>query len=211
MPEVSGAMRCLRVGLTGGIASGKSTVARLFAALGVPVIDTDAIARDVVAPGSPALARIVAAFGPQFLAPDGTLDRRRLRAHVFADEAARRRLEEILHPEIRAATRAASQSASGPYQIIVVPLLVESGFDREVDRVLVVDCESDTQRRRLIERDGEDPAQVERMLAAQADRAARLARADDVITNDGSREELREAVETLHRRYLQLAAAGNEG
>jgi dephospho-CoA kinase len=197
--------RTYRVGLTGGIASGKSTAAAEFAALGVPVIDTDEIARSVTRPGSPALAEIVAAFGAPFLAPDGTLDRRRLRAHVFADADARRRLEDILHPRIGAATLAAAAAAGGPYQVIVVPLLVESGFDRHVDRVLVVDASEAAQRRRLLQRDGEDPDQVERILAAQAGRTARLARADDVISNDAGLEHLRAQVRALHARYLAQA------
>jgi len=200
-------MRVFRIGLTGGIASGKSTVAREFAALGVPVIDADEIARAVVTPGSGALGEIVAAFGADFVTASGELDRRRLRAHVFADAAARERLEAILHPRIRKAMLAASDAAGGPYQVLVVPLLVESGFDREVDRVLVVDCSEETQRRRLLERDAEDPARVEQILAAQADRATRRARADDVIGNDGDPERLRAQVEVLHRLYLGLARA----
>jgi dephospho-CoA kinase len=199
-----------RVGLTGGIASGKSAAATEFAALGVPVIDTDEIARRVTRAGSPALAEVVAAFGPEFLASDGTLDRRRLRAHVFADAAARRRLEAILHPRIEAATLAAAAAAGGPYQVIVVPLLVESGFARHVDRVLVVDAPEEAQRKRLLQRDDEDPQQVERILAAQAGRAARLARADDVISNDADLEHLHAQVRALHARYLEQARSRHE-
>lgn len=200
-------MRAFRIGLTGGIASGKSAVASEFAALGVPVIDTDELARTVVTPGSEALREIVAAFGADFLAPGGELDRRRLRARVFADAAARERLESILHPRIRKAMLAASAAAGGPYQVLVVPLLVESGFDREVDRVLVVDCSVETQKRRLLQRDREDPTRVEQILAAQADRATRRARADDVIDNDGDLESLHAQVASLHRLYLRLARA----
>jgi len=200
-------MRPLRIGLTGGIASGKSTVAAGFAALGVPVIDTDEIARAVVRPGGAALPAVVEAFGADVLGVDGSLDRRRLRARVFTDPDARRRLEAILHPHIEAATLAASDRARGAYQVLVVPLLIESGFDRHVDRVLVVDCPEDLQRSRLLARDDEDPAQVERILAAQASRGQRLARADDVIDNAGGLDAMRDAVAALHARYLSLAAA----
>jgi dephospho-CoA kinase len=198
-------MRFFRVGLTGGIASGKSAVAAMFASLGVPVIDTDEIARAVVAKGSIALGEVVAAFGARFLDADGGLDRRALRAHVFADDDARRRLEAILHPHIEAATLAAADDAGGPYQVLVVPLLIESGFDRHVDRILVVDCPEDVQRQRLLQRDHEDPARIERILGAQADRPTRLARADDVVANTGSLEELREQVGKLHRLYMEFA------
>jgi dephospho-CoA kinase len=198
--------RPFRVGLTGGIASGKSTVARLFAELGVPVIDTDEIARQVATPGTPALAEIVAAFGPQFLDPSGALDRRRLRLHVFGDAARRRHLESILHPRIEAAALEASARAGGAYQVLVVPLLIESGFDRHTDRVLVVDCPEETQRARLLTRDRETPEQVERMLAAQLDRRTRLTRADDVIVNDGSLDDIRREVRRLHSLYQRLAA-----
>jgi dephospho-CoA kinase len=199
--------RFLRIGLTGGIASGKSTVAALFAGLGVPVIDTDEIAREVVLPGSAGLAEVVAAFGPAVLDPAGALDRRRLRSLVFADDGARRRLEAITHPRIEAATLAACDRAGGPYQLLVVPLLFESGFARHVDRILVVDCEAAIQRDRLLRRDGEEPAQVERILRAQLDPATRRARADDVIRNDGDREQLREQVQKLHERYVALGHA----
>ena len=195
-----------RVGLTGGIASGKSTVAHLFADLGVPVIDTDELARAVVAPGQPALAEITAAFGPQFLDGRGELDRRRLRAHVFESDERRRQLEGIVHPHIKAATLAACATAGGPYQVLVVPLLIESRFDRHTDRILVVDCPVDVQRSRLLARDAESPQQVERMLAAQLGREARLNRADDVIVNTGSVEQLRLEVQRLHQLYLRVAA-----
>jgi dephospho-CoA kinase len=198
-------MRALRIGLTGGIASGKSTVARMFGELGVPVIDTDEIARKLVQPGQPALAEIVAAFGPSFLDAAGALDRRRLRDHVFADAAERRRLEAILHPRIEAATMTACAEARGPYQIVVVPLLFETGFERHVDRVLVVDCAEEIQRERLRQRDAAAPEEVDRMLAAQLPRQERLRCADDVITNDGSLEQASADVRRLHGRYLDLA------
>lgn len=198
--------RTFRVGLTGGIASGKSTVAAIFAELGVPVIDTDLIAREVVAPGQPALDEIVAAFGRRFLNADGTLNRRALRAEVFTSKARRSQLEAIVHPRVEAATLAASRSAGGPYQLIVVPLLIESGFARHMDRILVVDCPIELQRARLLARDAETPAQVERILAAQADRDVRLRSADDIIVNDGPLERLRADVARLHHLYLRLAA-----
>lgn len=200
-------MRAFRVGLTGGIASGKSTVARLFAAHGVPVIDTDEIARAVVAPGEPALAAVLQHFGAGFRGADGGLDRRKLRARVFANPGDRERLETLLHPHIESATLAASARAGGPYQILVVPLLIESGFDRHVDRILVVDCPENLQRQRLLERDGEAADQVERILAAQADRGTRLQRADDVIVNTESPASLAAAVARLHADYLARARA----
>ena len=197
----------LRIGLTGGIASGKSTVADMFADLGIPVIDTDLIARDVVAPGQPALQEIREAFGAGVIAEDGSLDRPAMRALVFAEDGARRRLEAILHPRIGAATREQADAAGGPYQIIVVPLLLESSLRAFVDRVLVVDCEEETQVARLLSRDAESESQARRILAAQASRAERLAIADDVIANEGDLDDTREQVRRLHRRYLDEAAA----
>ncbi len=199
----------LRVGLTGGIASGKSTVAGMFAALGVPVIDTDVVAREVVRPGRPALDEIRKAFGNGVIASDGTLDRAAMRAIVFGDDAARRRLEAILHPKIGEATREQADAAGGPYQIIVVPLLVESSLRAFVDRVLVVDCDEDAQIARLLTRDAESEAQARRILAAQSSRAERMAIADDVISNDGDLDGTRDQVEALHRRYLGEAARQN--
>ncbi len=199
-------MAVLRIGLTGGIASGKSTIARMFAELGVAVIDTDEIAREIVRPGEPALADIVAAFGREFLDESGALDRRRLREHVFANAAERRRLESILHPRIEAATLAASSRAGGPYQVLVVPLLIESGFERHVDRILVVDCPEALQRRRLLQRDALGSAEdADRALAAQLTRQERLRRADDVIVNDGSLDAARARVRELHGQYLTQA------
>jgi dephospho-CoA kinase len=199
----------LRVGLTGGIASGKSTVAEMFAELGIPVIDTDVIAREVVRPGQPALDAIREVFGDNVIAADGTLDRAAMRAIVFGDDAARRRLEAILHPRIGETTREQADAAGGSYQIIVVPLLVESSLRGFVDRVLVVDCDEDTQVERLLARDAESEAQARRILAAQSSRAERLAIADDVIANDGNLEDTRERVKALHRRYLIEAARRN--
>lgn len=196
----------LTIGLTGGIASGKSTVAKLFEALGVPVIDTDAIAREVVEPGEPGLDAVRDAFGAEILTPDGRLDRRKLREIVFADEAKRRRLESILHPLIRQRTLARLAALRDvPYAIVVVPLLVETNFGALVDRVLVVDVPVEAQLERLTARDGIDRAAAEAMIAAQASREARLARADDVIDNSGDLAATREEVERLHRRYVEIA------
>jgi dephospho-CoA kinase len=196
-----------RVGLTGGIASGKTTVSRLFAALGVPVLDSDEIARDVVAPGTPALDAICSRFGPAVIQADGSLDRRALRGIVFADPEARRALEAITHPAIRAEMDRRSRAAGGTYQVFAIPLLVETGGRDRVDRVLVVDCDEETQLRRVMLRDGVDEAGARAVLAAQAGRRARLAVADDVIVNDGDLASLRDQVEALHRQYLDAARA----
>ncbi len=197
----------LRVGLTGGIASGKSTVANLFAGLGVPVIDTDVIARQVVEPGEPALAEIVSAFGEDILTDDGGLDRAAMRRIVFADDARRRQLEEILHPRIRKESMAQSATAGGPYQLIVVPLLAESPMKVEMDRILVVDVPESVQLDRLLARDSESPEQARRIIAAQVNRADRLAIADDIIRNDGALADTERQVRDLHQRYLSLAGA----
>jgi dephospho-CoA kinase len=200
----------LRIGLTGGIASGKSTVADMFGELGVPVIDTDVIAREVVRPGQPALREIRETFGDGVFAADGTLDRAAMRSLVFGDDEARRRLEAILHPKIGKATVDQADAAGGEYQIIVVPLLVESSLRAFVDRVLVVDCDEETQVARLLARDADSEAQARRILAAQSSRAERLAIADDVVSNDGDLEDTREQVRALHRRYLIQAAARDD-
>ncbi len=198
--------RGFRVGLTGGIASGKSTVANLFADLGVTIIDTDVIAREVVAPGSPLLPKIAAHFGRDVLAADGSLDRRALRQRVFADPAERQWLEQLTHPEIRRLTDERSDVAPGPYSIVAIPLLVETGGKDRFDRVLVVDCEPELQIARLQARDGSTRAQAEAALAAQVSRADRLAVADDVIHNDGDIAHLRDQVEKLHRAYVAASA-----
>ncbi len=200
--------KSLRIALTGGIASGKSRVADLFAALGVPVIDTDLIARQVVEPGRPALADVVEAFGPGVLDADGRLDRRGLRELIFADATARQRLEAILHPAIRAEMERQSSAAGGPYQVLVIPLLTEGGRRDHVDRVLVVDAPESLQVERLMNRDSVTREQALASLAAQATRAARLAIADDVISNTGTAEELRGKVAALHEQYVHLAAGG---
>ena len=194
-----------KVGLTGGIASGKTRVAEFFAARGVPVIDSDQIAREIVAPGAPALAAIRERFGEGVMAADGNLDRRVLRAIVFTDPAARRDLEAITHPAIRARMAELNAQARGPYVINAIPLLTEGGGRRDLDRVLVVDCPEDLQIARVMARDQVDEAGARAVLAAQASRAARLAIADDVIVNDGDLGALEARVASLHERYLGLS------
>jgi len=199
-----------RVGLTGGIACGKSTVANLFAALGVPIIDTDLLAREVVTPGSPLLREITAHFGMQVLGSDGSLDRQELRARIFADPAQRQWLDALMHPAIRELTDARTEAATGPYVIVAIPLLVETGGAARFERVLVVDCDPKLQVARLAARDGNSREQAERILAAQASRAERLAVAHDVIHNDGDIAALRDQVEKLHRQYLEAARAQSD-
>jgi dephospho-CoA kinase len=204
----------LRIGLTGGIASGKSLVADMFAELGAVIIDTDVIAREVVAPGQPALDEIAAELGESLIGADGELDRAALREIIFADDEARAKLEAILHPRIGEETRrqaddAASHSLSDQpkcsYQIIVIPLLVNSALRDFLDRILVVDCDEETQIGRLTARDGESEDQARRILAAQTSRTERLAIADDVVGNDGTVAELRQQVAALHEIYRSLA------
>jgi dephospho-CoA kinase len=196
------------VGLTGGIGSGKSTVADLFAELGTPVLDTDVIARDLTAPGAETLETISAVFGESVMQADGTLDRAALRRRVFADSGARRQLEAILHPRIRQAVERALATLTAPYALIVIPLLVEtSSYQNMLNRVLVVDCPENVQIARVVARSGLAQAEVKAILAAQAGRAERLAAADDIIVNTASQEALRAEVATLHQRYLALAGA----
>jgi len=196
------------VGLTGGIGSGKSAVAECFAAHGVPVIDTDVIARELTAPGGAALDAIRAVFGETVIQPGGTLDRAALRRCVFADSTARRQLEAILHPRIRQRVRRTLATLTAPYALIVIPLLVETGGYRDVlDRVLVVDCPEDVRIARVMARSGLTHDEVKAILAAQAGRAERLAAADDIIVNTATLEALRAEVAALHQRYLALAAA----
>ena len=197
------------VGRTGGIGSGKSTVADLFAARGVPLVDTDVIAHRITAPGGIAMPSIAKEFGPSFVAQDGSLDRARMRALVFSDDTARSRLEAITHPLIRAETERERSEARGPYLMVVVPLLVESGsWKTKVDRVLVVDCAVETQIARVMRRNAFTRDQVLAIIARQATREARLAAADDVIVNDAvSVETLSMDVDALHRQYVALAGA----
>ena len=193
-----------RVGLTGGIASGKTAVADLFASLGAGIVDTDRIAREVVAPGQPGLEAVRGEFGEGVIRASGKLDRRALREVVFADPQARRRLESLLHPLIRARTMEALEQVQAPYAVAVVPLLVETGFGELVDRVAVVDCPRAIRLERLMVRDGIGREQAESMLNAQVDRQTRLAAADDVIDNGGSPTSTRRQVQRLHARYVRM-------
>ena len=197
----------LTIGLTGGIGSGKSSVAREFEALGVEVIDADALAHRLTAPGGAAIEAIRASFGPEAIDQSGALDRARMRGIVFADPGARKRLEAILHPLIRAETGRLARAAQSPYVILMIPLLVESGNARErCDRVLVVDCPEAEQVRRVMARSRLPRAEVEAIMASQASRSARLAAADDVVDNSGDPAAIAPQVATLHRRYLADAA-----
>lgn len=197
------------VGLTGGIGSGKSTVADLFAKRGVTLVDTDVIAHSITAPHGLAMPSIATEFGPSFVAANGSLDRARMRALVFSDETARKRLEAITHPLIRAETERQREAACGPYVIVVVPLLVESGsWKTRVNRVLTVDCSVETQIDRVMRRNAFTREQVLAIIARQATREARLAAADDVIDNDNRPlEALDVDVDQLHRTYVSLAGA----
>lgn len=200
----------LTIGVTGGIASGKSAVAQAFAAHGIPWIDADNIAREVVEPGEPALAEIAEHFGPAVLDADGRLDRRALRAIVFADEGERRWLESVTHPRIRQRLLAhleRMRASGAPYHLLVSPLLFESGQAKLADRCLVVDVPEPLQIARTASRDSVDEMQVRAIIKAQMPRSERLALADDVIDNQGSREALVAQVAELDARYRQLAAS----
>ena len=177
----------------------------MFAELGVPVIDTDVIAREVVEPGQPALDEIRARFGDEVFGAAGQLDRNAMRKRIFSSEDARLQLEAILHPRIGEETRRQASTATGPYQVIVVPLLVGSPLAQFVDRVVVVDCDEEVQIQRLLARDAETVEQARRILSAQASREARLAIADDVISNDKALDETRRQVRELDRSYRDLA------
>ncbi|KGR93695.1 MULTISPECIES: dephospho-CoA kinase [Burkholderia] len=200
------------VGLTGGIGSGKTTVANLFGELGASIVDTDLIAHRITAPRGLAMPLIAREFGAAFVAADGSLDRTKMRELIFSDESARKRLEAITHPLIREETEREASAAQGAYVVFVVPLLVESGaWKARVDRVLVVDCNVETQIARVIRRNGFSREQVEAIVARQAPRDARLAAADDVIVNDGaSHDELAAEVAALHQRYLAHAASAQK-
>jgi dephospho-CoA kinase len=202
---MSGKSPGLVVALTGGVAAGKSAVTRRFGALGVPVHDADVAAREVIAPGSEGLAEVVSAFGADVLDERGQLDRPSMRRRVFADPAARRRLEAIIHPRVRAWLRERALTDSKPYCLLAIPLLAENIAEyRWVDRVLVVDVPESEQLARLIARDGVDETLARRMIEQQASRADRLALADDVIDNRGDESSLDQAVAELHQRYLAL-------
>ncbi len=204
----------LKVGLTGGIASGKSTVARLFADHGCPMIDADLISREVVQKDSPGLLAVRAAFGPSVLTSSGELDRKALRERVFSDPAQRKILESILHPLIRARSDELEQQARSrgcPYLIFETPLLLETGRHRDMDTVLVVDVPEQLQIERVMQRDECNAEQATKILAAQTTREARLEIADDVITNTGSLQELEDAVHGLHLKYSALAGKQGKG
>jgi len=198
----------MTVGLTGGIASGKSAVADRFAELGVPVLDTDLIAREVVAAGTPGLAAIRRRFGDRVLRADGNLDRAALRELIFEDHAARKDLEHITHPLILAALAERSAIAGGSYQVHVIPLLAEIGMQEQVDRVLLVDCPVETQLTRLQLRDGLSASAAQLIIDSQADRRTRLAIANDVLTNDAHRDQLAGLVDKLHAFYQGLVEQG---
>jgi dephospho-CoA kinase len=200
------------IGLTGGIGSGKTTVANLFGERGAALIDTDAIAHQLTTPGGAAIDAIRAGFGDEFIGADGAMDRARMRAHVFADAGARKRLEAVLHPLIRSETARAAQEARGDYLIFVVPLLVESQQWRtRTSRILVVDCSEEVQIARVMQRNGMVRTQVEAIMAAQATRAERLAAADDVIENNGDTAALLPQIERLHALYLAMAKTNRDG
>ena len=195
------------IGLTGGIGSGKSMVADLFAQLGASVIDTDAIAHSLTTPGGVAIPALREAFGDAYLTPEGALNRAAMRELVFSDVSARHQLESILHPLIGQQSMLAAQAAVGDYLIFVVPLLVESGrWQERVDRVLVVDCPESLQVERVMRRNSLSAIQVQAIMASQASRSERMAAADDVIVNDKDKNSIKEAVERLHQTYLALAA-----
>jgi len=195
----------LQIGLTGGIGSGKTTVAELFARLGAGIVDTDLLARELTEPGAPILTRIAAELGAEMLNPDASLNRARLRERVFADPAARARLESLLHPPIRDLMLERAGALQTPYAVLVIPLLFETGQEALVDRVLVVDCPQAIQMDRVRRRSGLPEAEIARIMRSQISRADRLARADDVIDNQGELDALHPQVERLHQAYLELA------
>ena len=196
------------VGLTGGIGCGKTAATDAFAELGAGIVDTDVISRELTAAGGGAMDRIAAEFGPEYVLADGSLDRARMRALVFADAGAKRRLEAILHPLIRDETRRLIAVSQAPYVVLVVPLLLETGSYRDLtDRVLVVDCDEAVQVARVMTRSGLAEEEVKRIMSAQITRADRLARADDVLANDADINTLRARVARLHEKYLSEARA----
>ncbi|HLQ25155.1 MAG TPA: dephospho-CoA kinase [Acidiferrobacterales bacterium] len=199
----------LRVGLTGGIGSGKSTVAKLFVARGVPVIDADEIARKVVTPGLPAYEDVVRAFGEQILDDNRRINREVLRSRIFDNPQERRQLEMILHPRIRAEIQTQADRLRAPYCLVVIPLLVETGQQDLIDRVLLVDAEEDKQIQRVMQRNGLPESEVRKILASQASRADRLQRAQEVIENNADLAHLTAEVERLHRYYLTLSETKN--
>ncbi len=198
-----------KVGLTGGIASGKSTVSKLFETLGIPVIDTDIIAREAVIPGQPALRKITELFGLDILHQDKTLNRSKLRSLVFSDANKRQQLEAILHPVIRRMTLEAAENVTSPYTIIVVPLMFETGFNKLTDRVISVNSDEEQRLTRLIERDSINETEGRNIIASQISSAERNRLADDIIENTGSIDALAEQVNALHKKYLDISAQLN--
>ena len=197
------------VGLTGGIGSGKTTVANLFAAEGVALVDADIVAREVVAPGSKGLEAIVTHFGAEILTPEGELDRAKLRQRIFSNPEEREWLNQLLHPMIRQEMLAQVEKATSAYVIMVVPLLFENGLDRLVNRTLVVDISPELQINRTVKRDNVDASQVNSIISSQSSRSEKLARADDIIDNQGEISTLKREVLALHQRYLQLSGTDN--
>jgi dephospho-CoA kinase len=200
----------LRIGLTGGIGSGKSSAAAMFARRGVPVIDADEIAKQLVAPGQPAYERIIQRFGKEIVDSDGFIDRGRLRRHVFDDPASRRELEAILHPRVHQEIQRQLRALRAPYCVIVIPLLFEANQQDLVDRIVVIDAAEDTQVQRVAARSSLAEDEIRKIIAAQIGRNVRLRQAHDVITNDGGLEQLEERVNALHTRYLDLAREQRE-
>ena len=195
----------LKIGLTGGIASGKSTIVQLFSQIGVPVIDADVIAHDLVQSGKPALLEIAYTFGQKILQKDGQLDRHYLRQIIFSDNTAKQKLEQILHPKIRQELEHCTQSINSAYCILCIPLLIEANMVDLVDRVLVVDINKAEQIKRLQQRDNSSETEIKAIIASQCSTESRLAIADDIINNDGEQKKLKNLVQTLHNNYLKLA------
>lgn len=195
----------LRIGLTGGIGTGKSAACRIFAELGAPVIDADQISREVVAPGEPVLNAIAVLFGDSALNADGSLNRSRVRERIFAEPALRQQLENLLHPLIKQRMREQAQACRAPYVILAIPLLLEVGWQELVDRVLVIDCPVEQQISRTMRRDGVTREQAQAIIASQMARNERLRQADDIVINDSNLDHLHSQIIALHRRYLQMA------
>ncbi|MGR9116684.1 MAG: dephospho-CoA kinase [Gammaproteobacteria bacterium] len=196
----------LKIGLTGGIGSGKTSVSQLFSAFNIPIIDADIIAHQLVEPGQPALARIQSVFGQQVIHSDGSLNRNVLRSIVFADSKLKKRLESILHPLILAKIQSEAANLNAPYCIICIPLLFETGMERWVDRILVIDCPVDTQIARVAQRDGLDEETIRAIISSQVSREFRNTRADDLIDNSKSNSQLAEQVKKLHNLYLSVSS-----
>ena len=197
----------LRVGLTGGIGCGKSVVAEMFRELGITVIDADQIAHDLVKPGSPVLAAVIGQFGKTYLNADGGLDRQKLAQHVFAQPEQKKKLEALIHPAVRDTIRQQLEAHSREtYVIVVIPLLLETGYTELIDRILVVDCDEQQQIQRVQQRDSRDTDQIQNIMRQQIGRSERLSRADDILTNNTSLATLQHQVTELHRKYLSMPA-----